>query len=321
MTRLARHPRRPSLALALVAAAILVLTGTRAWAHPHPGPHEHELDAEELDAALPSEEAEAVAIEHEDLEPSGDSAQSLTATQLLAETGAEARWEPAPRMRVMSSEGVDDPFPDTPPRERPRDAIILLGLGTGFAAAAAATAHYTLLPDCDDQSDLSTCVVPNRAEIGLRGGRLFGTIGFSLGGAAFGAFGGRELGRLLAQGDRLPFEKRRRIAIGLGTGTLALGVTGLVAGSAALGLGARRSLDIADSIGPTLDGTPEQLVQIEAALDEVKTARIGLMVLAASPVLVSTGIALLVQRPRESRLAVTPVAGRGEVGLSATLRF
>lgn len=244
-----------------------------------------------------------------------------TAAEILAQTGADASWSPAPRMRTMSREGVTDPFPDQPPRARPRDAVILYGLGIGSAVGAALAARYTLLPDCKDQDDLGTCVVPTTAEIGLRSGRLVGTIGFSVGATAFGAFGGRELGRLLQQSDRLPLEQRRRIAVGLGTSSLVVGLGGMVAGATALGLGTRRGLRIADSFGDTITGTDEELAQIDSALQEVKVARVGLMVLAASPVLLASGISLLIHRPKRSRLRVDPMAGRGQVGLSATLRF
>ncbi len=245
-----------------------------------------------------------------------------TASEIIGQTGAEAaHWEPPLTHRYMSPRGVNDPFPDTIARARPRDAAILLGLGAGFAAASMITARSTLLPDCEDQNDLTTCVVPNAAEIGLRSGRLFGTIGFGVGAAAFGAFGARELGLLLQQGTRLPLERRRRIAVGLGSGAVVTGLTGIVVGSSLLAVGSKRSLRIADSIDPTA-ATEAQMAQASDALGEVKVARAGLMVLVASPMVLASGISLLVHRPKLSeRLRISPTMSRTQVGLSATVRF
>ena len=61
--------------------------------------------------------------------------------------------------------------------------------------------------------------------------------------------------------------------------------------------------------------------QIDQAMQQVKVARVGLMVLVSSPVFLATGISLLVHRPRFERLRITPVASMNEVGLSATVRF
>jgi len=250
-----------------------------------------------------------------------DETVTLSASEIIAQTGAETvEWEP--RHRFMSPEGVDDPFPDRLHRARPRDGAILLGLGAGLAVSSAITARMTLLPDCEDERDVTTCTVPDGADIGLRSGRLFGTLGFSIGSAAFGAFGARELGQWLQQTTRMPLERRRRIAVGLGSGAVALGVTGIAIGSSVLAVGTKRSLRLASTFDSTTTGTdPEELARLNETVGQIKFARAGLMVLVASPVFLATGISLLVHRPRERRLSVMPNASLTQVGLHATLRF
>ncbi|MEM9457732.1 MAG: hypothetical protein AAGF11_26370 [Myxococcota bacterium] len=275
------------------------------------------LEAATSDAA-PSDDAAAPGVASPEL------ATVPTASEIIAQTGANAvTWDPPLTQRYMSPEGIEDPFPDQIRRARPRDAAILLGLGAGFAVASAITARLTLLPDCEDQSDLTTCAIPNEAEIGLRSGRLVGTIGFTVGAAAFGAFGGRELGQLIDQGTRRPLEQRRRIAVGIGSSAVVAGLTGIAVGSSVMALGTRRSLRLASTFDSTTDVTdPEQVARINETLDHVKTARIGLMVLAASPVFLATGISLLVHRPKlERRVRITPTASLTDVGISATVRF
>ncbi len=251
-----------------------------------------------------------------------DMAESLTAAEILGQTGANAvQWEPTER-RVMTWNGTDDATVDHVRRTHPRDAGILLGLGAGLAVASSITARMTLLPDCDDERDVTTCAVPTGAEIGLRSGRLFGTLGFAVGSAAFGVFGARELGYLLQQGRRLPFDQRRRIAVGVGAGAIAVGLTGIAVGSSLLGVGARRSIDIASTFDSTSTITdPATLTELDTMIGHIKVARIGLMVLVASPVFLATGISLAAHRPRNRRVQITPTASLTEFGLSATVRF
>ena len=245
----------------------------------------------------------------------------LGADDILALEGTDARPSVSfvPRMATMTAH---DPFPDRPARARKRDAAALLTLGVGFSAAAAVVGRYALLPKCEDESNVMTCEVPDGADIGVRSGRLFGTIAFSVGGAAFGAFGGRELGRLLAQADG-PFERRRRIAVGVGATSLALGVAGVAAGATVFGVGARRSLRLADSFSATTTtDDPETVARLEQTLDEIRTARVGLMILAASPAFVATGVSLLVHRPkRERSIQVSPSLSRTFVGATLSARF
>jgi len=245
----------------------------------------------------------------------------LGADDILAMEGTDARpsYDEASRLAAMTAH---DPFPDRPVRARKRDAAMLLTLGVGFAAGASVVGRYALLPDCEDESNVLTCEVPDGADIGVRSGRLFGTIAFSVGGAAFGAFGGRELGRLLDQADG-PFERRRRIAVGIGATSLALGVAGAATGATVLGVGARRSVDLARSFdGTTSLDDPQTVDQLQQTVDEIRTARIGLMILAASPAFVATGISLLVHRPkRERSLQLSPTLSRSFAGVSLSGRF
>ena len=254
--------------------------------------------------------------------PTAEEIDAMNGDEVLAQTGANAvRVEPPPTPRYMSPEGVHDPFPDQARRARPRDAGILLGLGFGFAVASAITARLTLLPDCADENDVMTCAVPDGQDIGVRGGRLFGTIGFSVGAAAFCAFGTRELGQVLQQADG-SLRRRRRLATGLATTSLVLGVTGTVVGATVLGVGARRSLVLARSFDSTASEVgPSELAQLEDTIGQVKIARAGLMVLAASPFFVASGISLLVHRPGPRRVMVTPSLGVTEVGVTARIRF
>ena len=327
-----------------IAAALAALVPAAAFAHPYGGEHVHDpqQDTEQIDtsgapqadARPPAEPLVVADVEQcedalvvdgvvlcdDELEPTP----TPTAAEILGQTGADAvQWEPPRTPRFMSSEGIVDPFPDTVRRARPRDAGILLGLGVGFAVASAITARATLLPDCEDENELGTCTVPNGASIGLRSGRLFGTIGFSVGSAAFGAFGGRELGMLLQDSRRLSLERRRAVAVGLGSSAVVAGVTGLVVGSTLLGRGSRRSLEMAAGFDDSVSiDDPAERAQIDAALHQVKVARVGLMVLVASPVFLATGASLLANRPRRTRrVSVTPTASLTEVGVRATIHF
>lgn len=327
----------------------VAFTSATAWGHPgghgHGHDHEHEHEASvPLQPRGSAEQADESGVIYDDdgdeiviLDEDGDEIMmldddwaseepedtTLSASELLAQTGADAKkWNPPTTRRYMSREGVNDPFPDKPKRARPVDAVVLMGLGAGFAAASTITARSVLLPDCDDQNDLNTCSVPDAGDIGLRSGRLFGTIGFSIGGAAFGAFGAREIGQLLQQGTRLPLERRRRIAIGLGATSMLAGLTGIAVGSSMVGLGSVRSLRIANSFDPaTTQLSPEELALADEALGEVKNARVGLMVLVASPVFLASGISLLVNRPRLERVSITPTASLTNFGVQATVRF
>ncbi|MCH9687535.1 MAG: hypothetical protein K0V04_39240 [Deltaproteobacteria bacterium] len=253
-----------------------------------------------------------------------ESVAPVTASEILGQTGAEeVQWDAPLRPRVMTWSGSDDQIPDHTRQARPRDAAILLGLGGGLAVASMIAARMTLLPDCDDESDVTTCTIPDRADIGLRSGRLFGTVGFGVGAAAFGVFGARELGMLLQQRTHIPLERRRRIAVGVGTGSIAVGLTGIAVGSSVLAMGAKRSIRSANTFDDTTSiDDPETLAQIDEMVGDVKVARVGLMVLVASPAFLATGIALLVHRPRlERRVQITPTAGLTQFGVQATVRF
>jgi hypothetical protein len=239
-----------------------------------------------------------------------------------AEVTAARPPPPEPIPEFMSPDGVDDPFPDRPPVIRPRQPAILLGLGLGVAVASTITARLTLLPDCTDERDAMTCTVPSEGDIGIRGGRLVATTAFSIGGAVFGVLGGRELGLLLQRGSGDTLERRRRIAVGIGTTSTVLGLVGVVAGATVLGLGASRSLAMAKTFDNTTDMTdPAVVARIDDTVTNVRTARVGLMILAASPAFLATGIALLVHRPKLPRVTMQPMLSRTTFGLGATVRF
>ncbi len=254
--------------------------------------------------------------------PTAAQIDAMSGEEVLAQTGTnEVHVDRTPVPLSMSPEGVSDPFPDQPRRARPRDAGIVLGLGFGFAVASTITARLTLLPDCEDENDVMTCAVPDGQDIGVRGGRLFGTIGFSVGAAAFGAFGARELGQVLQQADGA-LARRRRVAVGLGTSSLAIGLTGAIVGATLLGVGARRGLAAARAFESTTgEVSSAELAVLEDTVGQVEVARAGLMVLAASPFFVASGISLLVHRPRPRRVVVTPTLGATEVGVTARIRF
>lgn len=223
---------------------------------------------------------------------------------------------------VMKPRGVNDPFPDKVERIRPRDPAILLGVGVGLAAASAVMARLTLIPTCRNEDDASTCAVPSSGDIGVRGGRMVGTIAFGIGGAAFGAMGGRELGRWLNQDAGSKIGSRRNLAVGLGSASLVLGMAGTVAGSVLFGLGVRRSVAMAQSFDTVAaEPTGNELALVDETLGEIKTARTGLMLLGASPTFVAGGISLLVHRPRPRRLSISPQIDGRMVGASASFRF
>ncbi|MEM6990799.1 MAG: hypothetical protein AAF721_09885 [Myxococcota bacterium] len=219
----------------------------------------------------------------------------------------------------MSGEGVDDPFPEETSRQRPVAVAVLLSVAGGLSIAGGALGRSSLKPDCVDRSDVESCATPNGADIGARSGRLFGSIGFGVGGAAFGAVGGRALGHYLRSSpDRSG--RPRKIAVGVGSAAVALGSVAVIGGSVLFGINARR----ASELGRTFDGvteplSPEELSRLGTTLDHVDRARTGLMFLVAAPTFVATGIALLVTAP--PAVTVSPTVSRTAAGLSLSGRF
>ncbi len=231
----------------------------------------------------------------------------------------ERETAPAP---VMNPSGVDDPFPDRPPRIHVRSFAVPLSVSLGLAAAGTVMARLALLPDCENENDVSTCDIPDNGDIGVRGGRLVGATAFGVGGAVFGALAGRELGNWLTQTSRFDLRQKRRIAIGTGTTAVVLGTAGMVAGATLFGLATSRSIELArtfDSVSGDL--TDEEEARLGRAVGHVKTARAGLMVLVAAPTVFATGVALLRHRPRRPRLSLSPAITTTHFGVTAKLRF
>jgi len=219
----------------------------------------------------------------------------------------------------MSANDVEDPFPETEKEEKPIAAAVLLSVAGGLAITAGALGRSSLKPDCDDRNDVESCATPNGADIATRSGRLIGSIGFSVGGAAFGAIGGRALGQYL-QSKSDATGRHRRIAVGVGASSVALGSLSIAAGSVVFGIFGRR----ASVLGRTFEGateplSPEEISRLGLMLDNIDTARTGMMLLVAGPTFVATGIALLVTAPK--RVSVSPSVSRSSAGLSLSGRF
>ncbi|MBX7080616.1 MAG: hypothetical protein K1X88_15570 [Nannocystaceae bacterium] len=303
--------RSPTLLLALT------LLPWSAHAHPFDPPRAGpDVGAQADDATLAPRPAE-------DALP----AETLHAEDITAQLGATAVPPPPPLpvRDVMSAQGVDDPFPDGVPTPRARSGAILLGLGGAVAVAAVVTARLTLRPDCTDERDLASCTVPDRGDIGVRVGRLVATAAFAIGGAAFGALGGRELGQRQRSGDASTLQRRRRLTLGLGGTATMLGTAGLVAGTVVFATAAAQALAIAKRFtsGDTIDD-PQVRARVQRGLDEVHAARVGLMLLAAAPMVLATGAALLAARPRRSgaaRLSLSPWLGPHRFGAGLAARF
>ena len=218
---------------------------------------------------------------------------------------------------------VEDPFPDAVDLVRPRDVLVPGTIGLGLAGLSIVMGRLALRPDCGSQDDITTCTVPSGGDIGVRGGRVFGAVGFGIGGAAFGAVAGHQFGHWLQEHPEMSIERKRRIAVRTGTTAVVLGGTGMLVGAALLGVGTRQAI----TIGKEFDGvdtsalSDAQYVRLNRGLDRVRVARAGLMVLVATPTLLATGIALLVHRPRADRLTVSPSLGPTYAGLSLRARF
>ncbi|MEM6291574.1 MAG: hypothetical protein AAGA54_09925 [Myxococcota bacterium] len=226
------------------------------------------------------------------------------------------------RAPFMSPEGVGDPFPDRGPRTRPREVLIPGAVALGLAGAGVVMARLALLPDCNNREDVSTCAVPDEGDIGARGGRLFGAVGFGVGGAVFGVVAGREFSTWLAQRNDLSLQRKRRIAIGTGTTAVILGTAGMAVGASLFGVGARRSIEMGrefDTLSTSL--SDEEMVQVDLALNEVRTARTGLMLLVAAPTFFTTGVSILRHRPRAPQLSLSPQLSTTYVGLTAKVQF
>lgn len=165
-----------------------------------------------------------------------------------------------------------------------------------------------------------TCTVPNTADLGIRGGRLIGGLGFSLGAAGFGGFGGRELGLLLQLEAERDLGRGRRLALGLGSASVVAGLAGLVTGSVLFGVGAKRAIDLGrdlEQLGRPLD--ERDVGSLELARDHLGLARLGLMFLVASPTPLATGIGILANRPR--RISLSPRLARDRLTLTFSGRF
>ncbi len=223
----------------------------------------------------------------------------------------------------MSSRGVEDPFPDRIERTRPRDVWIPGAVGLGLAGASVVMGRLALLPDCGSEDDVTSCTAPTAGDIGVRGGRVFGAIGFGAGGAVFGAVAGRQFGHWLDEHPRLSLERKRRIAVRTGTTAVVLGTAGMIAGATLLGVGTQRAVDIGREFEDvdTNALTDEEYVRLNQGLDQVRLARAGLMVLVSTPTLLATGIAILVHRPRADQLSVAPALSPTYAGMSLRGRF
>ncbi|MBK8237143.1 MAG: hypothetical protein IPK74_16480 [Deltaproteobacteria bacterium] len=258
-------------------------------------------------------------------EPDAGSASApLGADAIAAQLGRDVRPQataPPEPIDVMRARGVEDPFPDRVPTVNRRHTGVLVGLGFASAAAAIITARMTLLPDCGDERDASTCRVPDGADIGVRWGRAFATVGFAAGGAAFGALGGRSLAAGLASDDTR-VRRPERVAVALGGTGLALGVAALAVGAGVFGWGARQSMQLGRTFTSTdtIDD-PAVLARVDRTLAHIRVARAGLMTMAVAPMLLASGIALLRHRPRERAIAWAPAISRRMVGVAATVRF
>ncbi|MBV1860347.1 MAG: hypothetical protein KUG77_18185, partial [Nannocystaceae bacterium] len=183
--------------------------------------------------------------------------------------------------------------------------------------------RLALLPNCGSQDDITSCDAPTDGDIGVRGGRVFGAVGFGAGGAVFGAVAGRAFGEWLHQSPRYSLAEKRRIAIGTGATAVVLGTAGVAVGAGLLGSGARRAV----GIGREFDGVDTSALsdaehaRLNNGLNEVKRARAGFMVLVAAPTVVATGISVLIHRPHGARISVTPAMSPTYAGMSMRFRF
>lgn len=245
----------------------------------------------------------------------------------VAELEAASTAHREDRVRVdteptMDPTGVEDPFPDRLDRALPRDVWIPGTVSLGLAGAAMVMSRLALRPDCSRQDDINSCKPPSASDIGVRGGRVVGAVGFSIGGAVFGAVTGRTLGNWLTHNDRLSLARKRRIAIGAGTSAVVLGTLGLAAGATLLGVGTDNAINIGRSFEDTGEAlTTEDTMRANRGLDEIRRARTGMMILVAAPTVLAMGASLLVHRPRGPQLSVSPALSSTYAGLSLRVRF
>lgn len=273
-------------------------------------------DFEELDDAVP--DAEATEDTNEMPFDSVDLSELEAAAHAPREDRVTADVDPS-----MDPAKVHDPFPDRMHRTLPRDVWVPGVLSLGLAGSAMVMSRLALLPDCGSQDDITSCDAPTDGDIGVRGGRVFGAVGFSAGGAVFGALAGRAFGEWLDQNPRYSLAKKRRIAIGTGATAVVLGTAGVAIGAGFLGSGARQAVNIGREFDEvdTNALTDAEYARLNNGLSEVKRARAGFMVLVAAPTMLATGIAVLVHRPRGARLSVTPAVSPTYAGMSMRVRF
>ncbi|MGH1341027.1 MAG: hypothetical protein ACRBN8_05720 [Nannocystales bacterium] len=273
-----------------------------------------DADFEELDESIVSDES----TEGEQLPFDGvDLSELEAAARAPREDRVTADVEPS-----MQASGVHDPFPDGIRRTPPRDVWVPGVVGLGLAGSAIVMGRLALLPECGSQDDITSCNGASDGDIGVRGGRVFGAVGFGAGGAVFGAVAGRAFGDWLGQNPRYSLAQKRRIAIGTGTTAVVLGTAGVAVGAGLLGSGAQQAVDIGREFdGDTGALTDAEYAQLNDGLNEVKRARAGFMVLVAAPTILATGISVLVHRPRGAQVSVAPAMSPTYAGMSVRVRF
>lgn len=317
------RPQRSILpAFSLLAACLAPFVASAASSEPplvtdsgERGVGVEDTDFEELDDSAVEDETNT----EEDMPfDSVDLSELEAAARAPREDRVTADVEPS-----MSPRGVHDPFPDGIQRTLPREVWVPGAVSLGLAGSAIVMSRLALLPDCGSQDDITSCDAPTDGDVGVRGGRVFGAVGFGAGGAVFGAVAGRAFGEWLHQNPRYSLVQKRRIAIGTGATAVVLGTAGVAVGASLLGSGARQAINI----GQEFEGvdtsalSDAEYARLNDGLNEVKQARAGFMVLVAAPTILATGISVLIHRPRGPQLSVTPALSPTYAGMSMRVRF
>ncbi len=167
------------------------------------------------------------------------------------------------------------------------------GVGILLGATAGGLTHYALTPPCKS-SDVLECDPPSGNDITGRSA-VIGVAGTAaVAGPILGALGGGRFTRGLAElSDETNVEKRSKVMLGVGAGTLALGLAQTVAGLTMFTVGLSGALEPVDESDGSESQDDTQRSQIDNRLRDVRVARSGLALFLVSPTFIATGAAIL----------------------------
>lgn len=208
-----------------------------------------------------------------------------------AETAAEAEASPP---AATEAETPSQPPKDPRAMKRLKVGAVLGGVGVLLGATAGGLTHYALTPPCKDSDDVLECDRPSAQSVTDRSAAIGVAGTAAVAGPILGALGGGRFTRGLAGlSDETNIEKRSKVMLGVGAGTLGLGLAQTVAGLTMFTVGLSGALEPVDETDGSEAQDDAQRGQIKDRLRDVRVARSGLALFLVSPTFIATGAAIL----------------------------